>query len=406
VNYHIGGGLKLFTHQQDGSVVGRLGFVAALLSLAGCARVQAINDSATPVTIAVSAATLDDPTTQVDLGTLAVDPRSSVSTTLQPPPYSAFPPGLQYALLRFHSATAGDEEIFLPVGGSVVAKVTTQGYLDLQPLPTPNDEQFRNELLGRLDGLSFAINRGDQFTAAQILLGWVANNTDDALSIDDSEATTPLIVTQPASYCYHEIFRRDRGAVFCGGFAVYMQKVLLLFGIDALVLDFGDLRTGLTHMTVVTPVRQADGIFRFYLFDPKMNLRCVDANLGVPLDFFTVLDRQRLGLFDSVNIVQGSIDDRDWAGTAIHQTSPKYQLHARKGSRYLYRREGYTLKTFVEENAAAFTAGGFRTDEQALFQLAWEEFFSVRTGNNGASRDAFVRELTNRGINLKYPGLE
>jgi hypothetical protein len=71
-------------------------------------------------------------------------------------------------------------------------------------------------------------------TAAQIQLRWACNHVDDALAIDDSAAMTPVVVQQSAAYCYHEIFRRDRGGGVCGGHAAYFQKVLLLFGIDAL----------------------------------------------------------------------------------------------------------------------------------------------------------------------------
>ncbi|HET6422566.1 MAG TPA: hypothetical protein VFG20_02710, partial [Planctomycetaceae bacterium] len=205
---------------------------------------------------------------------------------------------------------------------------------------------------------------------------------------------------------YYELFRRDRGAVYCGGYAVFFQKVLLLFGIDALVIDFGDERSGLTHMSVVLPKRTSDGTWAFYLYDPTFNVRCTDSMLGLPLNFFTLLDRQRFGMFDTVQLVQGSSAERDWAGTALHLASPQYQLHAIKGNRYLYRRPDFTLAAYMRDNAAVFGAAGFRADEQGLFQLAWKQFFTVRTGNNPTSRNAFVNELKTRLIGLKFPGVE
>ncbi|HET6422238.1 MAG TPA: hypothetical protein VFG20_01065, partial [Planctomycetaceae bacterium] len=314
----------------------RLGFLA-VVCLAGCVRVQATNSSTEPVEITVSAAATDS-TEFLDLGTLALDGNSSVGTTFQPPPYSVFSPGHEFALLRFASPTAGEEELLLPQGSVCVVNVTPQGYLDLPLVPVPDDAQLRRELLARLEGLDWAVNHGDSLTAAQILLRWVCNNVDLALVQSDQDATTPIVVEQSASYCYHELFRRDRGAVYCGGYAVFFQKVLLLFGIDALVIDFGDERSGLTHMSVVLPKRTSDGTWEFYLYDPTFNVRCTDSMLGLPLNFFTLLDRQRFGMFDTVQLVQGSSAERDWAGTALHLASPQYQLHAIKGNRYLYRR--------------------------------------------------------------------
>lgn len=383
----------------------RFGIALAVVCLVGCVRVQATNLSNKAVEVTVSAAVTDS-TEYVDLGTLAVEANGSVGTTFQPPPYSVYSPGNQYALLRFRSPIAGEESLLVPQGSLCTVNVTSQGYLDLPIYPVPDDSQLRQELLARLEGLNWSVAQGDTLTAAQILLRWVCNNVDLALVQSDEGATTPIVVQQSAAYCYHELFRRDRGAVYCGGYAEFTQKVLLLFGIDALVIDFGDERTGLTHMSVVLPKRNTDGTWEFYLYDPTFNIRCVDATLGLPVNFFSVLDRQRLGAFDTVKLIQGSNADRDWAGEARHQESPLYQLQAIKGSRYLYRRPDFTLAAYMQDNAATFAAGGFRTDDQALFQLAWKQFFSVRTGNNNTARSAFVEELTARRIRLKYPGVE
>jgi hypothetical protein len=205
------------------------------------------------------------------------------------------------------------------------------------------------------------------------------------------------------AYSYHELFRRDRGAVFCGGFAVFYQKLLLAFGIDAIVIDYGDTVSGLTHMSVVIPEQDEFGNWTFYQFDPKLNFRCVDETTGELIGVFDVMDRELADEFDSVKILQGNNDKRDFVGGGNHLNSSVYKIDRIKGSRYVYHRAGYTLQSHVTDYSAKFLSGGFTPGIPGFFELMQKQFFTVRRGNNQASRDAFVNELKNRNISLVYP---
>lgn len=379
---------------------------ACVFLLCGCDSVLIINESNASAVITVSSEKGKEgplPSIIVPGGKVQLDPNASSTHQFTAPPYTLSDPGDLYSLLQFDAGDHRFAEAFIPRTSTCAVTLNAQNYLEVDVLPPLQDADFRNELLARIPGLKSALEVNDQFTAAKALLNWAANHIDDALSSADSQVTLPLVVKNPASQTYYEIFQPDTGAVVCGGFAVYLQKLLLYFSIDALVIDFGDLEAGLTHMSVVIPEQQADGSWEFYQFDPKLNFRCVSAVSGARLGLFDVMDQAILGQFATVAIVQGSNDERDFAGSSAQLQDARYQLYQKKGNRYLYRRVGYTLQAHVTDYAKEFANGGFTPGPAGFFELMQRNFFTVRRGNNQASRDAFVQELTKRKIPLIYP---
>jgi len=104
---------------------------------------------------------------------------------------------------------------------------------------------------------------------ARKLRNWVANAVVFALDPATVDRTTYAVATQPAHQIYVDYFRPAGGGVSCGGAAVFLQKVLSLFGVPSFTLGIGYDGTLLTHVTTVVVDTPARGDSRrFYVFDP------------------------------------------------------------------------------------------------------------------------------------------
>ncbi len=280
------------------------------------------------------------------------------------------------------------------------------GTIDKTLVPIPDDTELKNEIIAQTPGLAQAIQNRDKFAIANYLLNWTARNIDDALDQSDADATLPFVTDKPVSDSYYRLFRPDRGAVFCGGYAIVYQKLLLAFGIDALAIDYGDAKDGLTHMSVVIPHQQANGSWKFYQFDPTLNIRCVDSTSGALLDLFDVMDRERNNQFQTVTIRQGSNAGRNWVSSTPLTGDSRFTASGMVGGRYVYHRDDYSLNAHLADYSTQFANAGFTAGPAGFFEMQQREFFSVRLGNNPNTRTAFVQELQNRQISLLYPDLQ
>ncbi len=279
------------------------------------------------------------------------------------------------------------------------------GTLDQTLVPVPDDTELKNEIMARTPGLEQALQNGDTFDVANALLNWTAQNVGDAMYQSDADAALPIVAGKPVSYSFYRLFRPDRGAVFCGGYALIYQKLLLSFGIDALVIDYGDTNAGLTHMSVVIPQQQSDGGWQFYQFDPTLNFRCTDATTGALLGLFDVMDRERSNQLGSVTILQGSNAGRDWVGSLPSEDS-RFTFQRMVGGRYVYHRDDYSLSAHLSDYSTEFANAGFTLGPAGFFEMQQREFFTVRIGNNQDSRNAFLQELQNRQIPVRYPDFQ
>lgn len=282
----------------------------------------------------------------------------------------------------------------------------TGGTLDRTLVPVPSDAELKNEIIARTPGLAQAIQNNDKFAIANYLLIWTALNVDDAMEQAMADASLPIVISQPVSYSYYELFKSNQGGVFCGGYAVMYQKLLLAFGIDALVMDYGDMSAGLTHMSVVIPHQVTNGSWKFYQFDPTLNFRLSDSTSGALLDLFEVMDREQNDLFNTVTVRQGSNAGRDWVRRSPQGPDPRYTLAGIDNGVYIYRRDDYSLNAHLSDYGTEMANGGFTPGPAGFLELQQREFFSVREGNNPNSRAAFLQELQTRQIPVRYPNLK
>ena len=65
----------------------------------------------------------------------------------------------------------------------------------------------------------------------------------------------------------YDFFDLDKGGISCGGFSVFFQRVLQLFGINAFTVNYGIQSSFVTHVTVIVP---HDG--NFYVLDPSFDV--------------------------------------------------------------------------------------------------------------------------------------
>lgn len=133
-----------------------------------------------------------------------------------------------------------------------------------------SDPDFKQHLLGSVEGLAEALSRGDRLQAANLLQEWVANAITLAISNDMQEETNKKVIGQPAATIATELVYND-GIVRCGAAATFLNETLRLFGLDSFRVDFGDLRDDLTHAVVVLPLRTAAGGWDHYVLDPTFN---------------------------------------------------------------------------------------------------------------------------------------
>jgi hypothetical protein len=128
------------------------------------------------------------------------------------------------------------------------------------------DPSLQEYLLTEIPELSHLLAT-DQLSAASRILDWAANVVDLGGGLKRFQALAGSISGLSAAQIYQDIWLPDAGGASCDGFAVFLQKVLTLFGMNAFTVDMGLAGTPLTHVTTV--VAAEDG--RFYVFDPTLN---------------------------------------------------------------------------------------------------------------------------------------
>jgi hypothetical protein len=128
------------------------------------------------------------------------------------------------------------------------------------------DAGLREHLLTKIPELAQLVAT-DEFSAASQILDWAANAVDGGGGIQRFEALSGALTGLSASQIYQDIWLTDAGGASCDGFAVFLQKVFSLLGINAFTVDMGLAGTPLTHVTTV--IAADDG--RFYVFDPTLN---------------------------------------------------------------------------------------------------------------------------------------
>lgn len=229
---------------------------------------------------------------------------------------------------------------------------------------------------------------------ALVLLKWAAN-------ISDYTPNPRLIPgdfeSWPLEKMVYGFFDLDRGGVACGGSSVFFHKLLQLFDIDSLTVNYGVKGGYATHVTVVV---QHEG--RYYIVDPTFAITLVDGGRMVPVD--ELLLSLASGKTSHISIHEHGIGQRDIIGftrdlspeiyaaclepTATADGLPKCRIS-----------ESY-LAIYLIAQAYSFESAGLPATPLSLFRLMESGVFGVGPSANSQVRSQFMALLAKHGISM------
>lgn len=246
----------------------------------------------------------------------------------------------------------------------------------------------------------------DPLAGARELLNWAAVNGDWTEEPSLERRIYPQVVGNPAGYAYFEIFAKDKGGVFCGGLAVFFNKLLHLYGYDSFVVDFGDPRGGLTHLTTVVALPDETGERRFYIFDPWLNATFRRGAGREHYPLFAIVDAQRKGGLSDLFVDARSLAERDWHFPLEPTASLWHEcevLKNRMDDFKVCKVPSFTVASFLDGVAASWEAVDVPPRIEGLFTLFQRRIFSASYPSEPASLQAFLDKARARGIPVGYP---
>jgi hypothetical protein len=228
--------------------------------------------------------------------------------------------------------------------------------LTVRRVPQVTNDTLAQHIMTEIDGLGKALGT-DRLLAARMLLDWTSNAANFAVGGQIATETTQFVAAASAAEIYYEQFLPRRGAVYCGGMAVFYDLVLKTFGYDSFTIDFGDVSDGLSHVAVNVPV--CDGTtLKHYIFDPTFNTTFHDRTSGDQLDFFELIDALDGDMLDRIEVITRSVQGRDWVSIGPLMES-FFGLKEVLGDRYVYGRSDGRLTDYFVRYESLFAANGY-----------------------------------------------
>ena len=242
--------------------------------------------------------------------------------------------------------------------------------------------------------------------AARELLDWVATRGDWTEEPTLERKIYPEVVGNPAGYTYFEIFAEDRGGVFCGGLAIFFNKVLHLFGFDSFVVDFGESRGSLTHLTTIVTQRDWFGGRKFFIFDPWLNatFRQKDGKSYYPV--FEIIDALREARDPRLIVEARSLENRDWHIPITPTRKLWHQCEVLKEEAddfKVCKVPSFDVSSFLKGVATSWKSVGISPRIEGLFELFQRRIFGTAYPSEQASLEAFLDDVRERGIPIGYP---
>ncbi len=248
--------------------------------------------------------------------------------------------------------------------------------------------------------------RDEPLEGARAILDWVANAGDYALSSSIHEETDARVARGSAADIYYEVFLPDAGGVYCGGYAIFLNKVLRLLGYNSFTMNYGDLADDLTHVTVVVPIQRDESSqaspkvgnsWDFYIFDPTFNGIYVDAQTGAQLPFQKMLELIAAGQEASIRVDERPLDQREFL--ALPDDRGQCPELIEEGGRYLVcAYPGFGIEQYLADWDQRLRRNGYSTGVGGLFELMFARVFSVEPSPAPGAREEFVTLLGEFGI--------
>lgn len=233
----------------------------------------------------------------------------------------------------------------------------------------------------------------DSLHAARNILDWVANRVVWTEDMTIERATYYKVLGQSPAQTFFDMFEKQSGATFCGGLAVFLNKIYHLLGYNSFVLSFGEVEGNLTH--VLTVIAQKKGTeWKFYTYDPSFNLTYVGKD-GRPLDLFAALTGE------AAYADTRSIRSRKWL--IPNSTPARCEKKLSEGNDYaVCQVPSYSVDSFMRDVAPAWANLGVEASPQGFLSLIKRRVYSVSYSNNQEAEKAFLQNLQTLGIPLGY----
>jgi len=239
-----------------------------------------------------------------------------------------------------------------------------------------------------LEQVAGAQQSPDGLAAAEMLMHWVSPK----LVIDSDQTLNARISSTPLAQILTESFEAKQNGVSCGGFAVFMARLLTSFGYEAFAMDFG-LEGTLTHVTTVVAIGPPEAK-RFYVFDPTFNARLVTVDDGAPVDLEQALSLppDAVRLYSSEGAVRDLLLPEESSVVAIEEAGAQCEVLA-----------GRQLCHNVDQVGLMLDPLRAKLEQQGVdgpdvwLGLLRKGVFSI-TGAEPATRDALVKVLTTNSV--------
>ena len=224
--------------------------------------------------------------------------------------------------------------------------------------------------------------------AAEQLMHWVSPK----LVIENEQTLHARIGSTPLEQILSESFEGKQNGVSCGGFAVFMARLLNRFGYEAFVMDFGS-QDMLTHVTTVVAIGPP-GAKRFYVFDPTFNARLVKTRDGTPVHLAQALSLppKEVRLYSSEGAMRDLLVPENLSVAGAEKAGGQCEVLAGRQLCRNVDQVGFML----EPLRGKFKQQGIGEPDFWLWLLK-KGVFSI-TGAEPATRDALVKVLTTNGI--------
>jgi len=269
--------------------------------------------------------------------------------------------------------------------------------VQIADVPGSSDQSLRGAIIQATPGLREALTENRTLEAAALIRNWVANNVDYALFNELLDRDAPKLADN-----FFVTFGDNLAGASCGGYGHLMAATLNLFGIDSLIVSFGQFEAGLTHTTTVVPIRNGN-TFDFYLVDATFNMTLVSPDDSSLLSYFEIIDSVLNEDPLEISVEQGSLANRQFLSTSDRNGSAGLELTGITPSGvYIHRWEDYGLDDYlnsIDPTLAAYDyAPGFDGFLQLMAQVLDVSGVSGSGPTNAEALAIFQAELTERGI--------
>lgn len=262
------------------------------------------------------------------------------------------------------------------------------------------DVDLKRKLLSEIPELEklLDVNRKQ---AARLILDWCSNNSDFTFNTQIVEESSNKVFNQTAGQTYYYMFEPDKGGVYCAGFAFFFMKVLELFDIDALTVDFGKVDDNLTHVTTIVTFIE-NQVPKHYIFDPTFNITLKYRDSGEFADLKSIFElfnsgRMNKVLWDEMPMDRDVLffDSRFVRKRTKSDTCKRVECLSKDA--YSCKYNNYSLDDWIRNNKKRIEDHGFNANRNVLIEMMLHNIYHI----NGGESDLLAALLREQGANFQ-----